>query len=523
MRGGARDHAGEPIRIGLAEVGVTVAEQQERRARRPGRAPRLLQPAQQPAGQVRGAAGPDRGDRGAHRGLVEDRSGGHDDQHFIVERDDPQPVRWIEPVGQVRHRLSGRREPFAVHRPATVKDHLHRGRRPRHVTRLDRRRHLQHHGHLVARLHRDEVHIQMCVDLHSHRVARRARVLTARLQDFPGSPSSVARLRRALVLAVLFALIPTAATGAQGEGTLRGRIGAGKAREQSLSSAAARLGELERRAQREVAILQGRLDAAQQDLNAAQGRLQATQTKLDAARARAQRLRGRLAQVRTKLAGLLRERYMGDEPDFVTVVLSSDGFPQLLETLSFVKRVQRADANLLDLVRSARLDAGREQAALVKLEAKQQDDERDVQQHRDALAQMTAGVQERRDTIARAQAARLEALSAVRANRLKAEHELSRLLAARARAAAASVGPAGSSGPWAIPWPIVQCESGGQNLPPNSAGASGYYQFLPSTWKGLGGSTPAAYQASKAEQDRLAARLWAGGAGRSNWVCAGLV
>ena len=37
---------------------------------------------------------------------------------------------------------------------------------------------------------------------------------------------------------------------------------------------------------------------------------------------------------------------------------------------------------------------------------------------------------------------------------------------------------------------------------------------MQATWKGLGGSTPHAYQASKAEQDRLAARLWAGGAGR---------
>ena len=94
------------------------------------------------------------------------------------------------------------------------------------------------------------------------------------------------------------------------------------------------------------------------------------------------------------------------------------------------------------------------------------------------------------------------------------------LVAGAAREAAGGVGP---GGPWAIPWPIVQCESGGQNLPPNSAGASGYYQMLPSTWKGLGGSTPHAYEASKAEQDRLAAQLWAGGAGARNWVCAGLV
>jgi hypothetical protein len=122
-------------------------------------------------------------------------------------------------------------------------------------------------------------------------------------------------------------------------------------------------------------------------------------------------------------------------------------------------------------------------------------------------------------TYVQARAARLEALSHARTRRRAAERELSRLLAARAT----SVKSAGPGGPWAIPWPIVQCESGGQNLPPNSATASGYYQMLDSTWKGLGGSTPHAYQASKAEQDRLAARLWNGGAGASNWVCASLV
>jgi hypothetical protein len=79
---------------------------------------------------------------------------------------------------------------------------------------------------------------------------------------------------------------------------------------------------------------------------------------------------------------------------------------------------------------------------------------------------------------------------------------------------------AGPDGPWAIPWDVVSCESGGQNLPPNYAGASGYYQFIPSTWRAMGGSTPEAYQASKEEQDRLAAKLWNMPGGPANWDCA---
>ncbi len=134
---------------------------------------------------------------------------------------------------------------------------------------------------------------------------------------------------------------------------------------------------------------------------------------------------------------------------------------------------------------------------------------------------MRQGLAAREATVTRVRTARAEALAGTRAGRAAAESELNKLIAEREAAARAT--SAGPGGPWAIPWPIVQCESGGQNLPPNSAGASGYYQMLPSTWKGLGGSTPAAYQASKAEQDRLAAALWAGGAGAHNWVCAGLV
>jgi septal ring factor EnvC (AmiA/AmiB activator) len=321
-----------------------------------------------------------------------------------------------------------------------------------------------------------------------------------------------------LLAALLLAAVPAAPTGAEGEGALRDRIGAGKAHERSLAGAAARLARLERATAREVRVLERRLGAAQAELNSAEARLAATQARLDAARARVVRLRARLAEVREKLGALLRERYMGDRPDAVTVVLHADGFPQLLETLAFVSRVERADARLLGLVRSARGEAGREQRTLTALAARQLRAAAVVRTRRDALAGITAVLRERRALLGRAHAARLAALGRARSGRQRAERELRRLLAARARAAAAS----GPRGPWAIPWPIVQCESGGQNTPPNSAGASGYYQILDTTWAGLGGSTPHAQQAAKAEQDRLAARLWAGGAGRDNWVCASL-
>lgn len=83
--------------------------------------------------------------------------------------------------------------------------------------------------------------------------------------------------------------------------------------------------------------------------------------------------------------------------------------------------------------------------------------------------------------------------------------------------------PALPYGQWTIPAPIVMCESRGQNLPPNSATASGYYQIIDSTWRSYGGSTQEAYLAPKPQQDQVAARIWAGGSGASQWDCARLV
>jgi septal ring factor EnvC (AmiA/AmiB activator) len=329
--------------------------------------------------------------------------------------------------------------------------------------------------------------------------------------------------RPAIIAAMLALALAGAATqlalAQQDEGSLRDRIERQKGQERRLESAAARLGRLEQATARAVAVLERRLADAQADLARWQARLAATQRDLRATRKRLVRLRARLAESRRALANMLRQRYTADPPDIVSVVLDADGFADVLERLEFLRRVQRSDTLIVEAVRRGRDDARRDERRLAALEPRQREQTAAVRAERDALARVSAALQARRAALARARSARLAALSNTRASRRRAQRELSRLLAEQARQAS-SPGP---GGPWAIPWPIVECESGGQNLPPNSAGASGYYQMLPSTWRGLGGSTPNAYQASKAEQDRLAAKLWAGGSGARNWVCAALI
>jgi septal ring factor EnvC (AmiA/AmiB activator) len=336
----------------------------------------------------------------------------------------------------------------------------------------------------------------------------------------PFSTRRPATIAAMLLLALSLAGAATHLALAQQEpGSLRDRIERQKGQERQLASAAARLGRLEQATSRAVAVLERRLADAQADLARWQARLAATQADLRATRKRLVRLRARLAQSRAALATMLRQRYTADQPDIVSVVLDAKGFADVLERIEFLKRVQRSDTLIVEAVRRGRDDARRDELRLAALVPRQREQTAAVRSERDALARVGAALQARRAALARARAARLAALSNTRASRQRAQRELTKLLAEQARQAS-SPGP---GGPWAIPWPIVECESGGQNLPPNSAGASGYYQMLPSTWRGLGGSTPQAYQASKAEQDRLAARLWAGGSGARNWVCAALI
>jgi len=334
-------------------------------------------------------------------------------------------------------------------------------------------------------------------------------------------PSRLVALAAAALLIplALWAASPLISQGAT-EQQLQDRIAGQKARERQLGSAADRLAALEQDLAKDISVLQGRLAGVRSDLTAAQSKLGDVQADLRAERAKAQRLNARLARGRTLLARRLREEYLASRPDLISIVLAARNLPDMLEQAEFLRRIQRSDERIVTGVRDARTQARAEAARLAKLEDRQRDTVLAVQRRERALEGMNAALQARQASLARARAAREAALRDTRASRRSAQHELDHLIAERERAAVSSDGP---GGPWAIPWAIVQCESGGQNLPPNWAGASGYYQFMPATWRGLGGSTPDAYLASKAEQDRLAARLWNDGAGADNWDCAALV
>jgi septal ring factor EnvC (AmiA/AmiB activator) len=321
------------------------------------------------------------------------------------------------------------------------------------------------------------------------------------------------------LIALAFVLVAPALSGAQSEGDLRNRADQARARERGLAGDVARLGALVGKLSNDIAVIERRRGEVQAQLNGDRAKLAALREQLRAQRRRVVRLRARLREARRILSARLVELYQTQPPDLVTVIMKAHGFADLLEQATYVKAVGHQDQRIIHVVRRARVDAAQAVARLARDEARQEDITSAIEARRNALVGISVSLQQRRAAVSQARAARAALLATTRANRQRLEQRIAALEAARARAAQA----AGPGGPWAIPWPVVQCESGGQNLPPNYAGASGYYQIMPATWRMFGGAGPAAWKASKAEQDRVAAKIWNGGAGAHNWVCYALV
>ena len=332
---------------------------------------------------------------------------------------------------------------------------------------------------------------------------------------------------RAVPFALLAAVVAAWAIGAGPAGgqdradSLRNSIQSKRDREARLSSAAARLGRLERATAREVAILERRVAAVKRDLDAAQALLDRTEQRRDAAMARALRLRARLAQSRGQLAKLLRERYTGGRPDLLTVVLEADGFASLLETVDFLKRIQRADQKVLAAVRT-RAPRGRRPAARA-----------DAADGASASAPPTscagATTRSRRSPTACASGARRSTARGRRGSRRctaaaaagaapsASSTSCSRRATARsARSARAARGRSRGSSSSASP--------AARTCRPTQAGGVG---LLP-VHHGRPGRASAARRRTPTRRPRPSRtgsrrRLWDGGRGASNWDCAALV
>ena len=217
--------------------------------------------------------------------------------------------------------------------------------------------------------------------------------------------------------------------------------------------------------QTDISSLQTREARIQADLDAKLARLGAIQTDLRSERARLARLRARLEQARIQLSKRLVDLYKADSPDVLTVVLSSNGFAELLENSEFARRIGRQDNRIIKFVTGAKADAAATEKKLSGLEAEAKQIAAVVEDRRDEVAGIRTTLVVRRDDYADARADKSQALVGIRGDRQDLEGDLKTLEAQEARVSAklAGVGPStigpvrtGSGGLiWPVNGPIV--------------------------------------------------------------------
>jgi septal ring factor EnvC (AmiA/AmiB activator) len=227
----------------------------------------------------------------------------------------------------------------------------------------------------------------------------------------------------------------------------------------------------------------------------------------------------RLARARTALAERLVDIYRTGSPSTASIVLASGDFDELALRSEYLQRIEDYDTELAARFEDVRDSVRRGLSRVAALK-------RRVDAYNRRLAAARAEISVVRGE-AEAAAAHAEELAQVRSRALatlkaKIEEWVADIEAAEAASRAAAEETVGRwlGGPYSIPTYIVMCESGGDYSALNpTSGAGGAYQILPSTWKAYGGKG-LPHEASKAEQDRIAAEIWADSGG-SAWVCAG--
>jgi peptidoglycan hydrolase CwlO-like protein len=338
------------------------------------------------------------------------------------------------------------------------------------------------------------------------------------------------------VLLGIAAAVPLSSDADPSLSQLNSALSATRAHAQALAGNVGSLSSLIGSLGSQITFVQQRESAVRVELAQDQVALARTTASLNTEKRLLAILVARLARARGVLANQLVSSYESDNPDLITVILESRGFNDLLDKVQYLKSAENEQNTTIQVTRTARSQADTAAQRLDVLETTDRQMTAATGTRVQALAGMNVLLQSRQGALQKARAAQAAALAVTQARGRALAGQISEVQAEQAaaeRAAAASPslpGPGGSdptpfavsgaSGSWVIPSSVVACESGGQNLTPNSAGASGYYQIIPSTWKEFGGSGSAAYQAPKSEQDQVAQRIWAGGSGWSNWDCA---
>jgi murein DD-endopeptidase MepM/ murein hydrolase activator NlpD len=263
--------------------------------------------------------------------------------------------------------------------------------------------------------------------------------------------------------------------------------------------------------QGEISATERRLSRVQDSLDQQKEKLLEVRNRLEEARDRLERLRSELATARRVLAARLVEIYKADAPDALTVILSADGFGDLLERAEFLDRISDQDRQITDRVRGLRDQAKDQAVQLADLEEEEQLAAERILRERDQVAAVENELVGARDQLASARADKRGALAQVRDSRVRLEGDLAALEKEQARVQAALQGAGNSVG-----GPIKQ-GSGQLIWPVSGPVVSPFGMRWGRLHAGIDIAVPSGTPIHAADSGRVVLMGWVGGYG--NYTC----
>jgi peptidoglycan hydrolase CwlO-like protein len=336
-----------------------------------------------------------------------------------------------------------------------------------------------------------------------------------------GSRGPGRAVRACLVLAAGIGLaVPIARADGQSIDEINGKLDAAHSEAQALGA------DIEDKilalasARQRAAVAAGRESQLTELLAQGRERSAALAEKVNEARDELAEARARLRRALAALADRLVAIYKSGDTDEMEVLLDANGFDDLSTRADLLGRIQAADRALAERVRTLRTAIAKRLDAVEKAKARADAYNARIDRARLEMASARAEAEAEAAALDDARAAQVAALDQLQGQMATWSDRVQKLEQISAEQAASEVAGWTGTGDWAIPEAIVMCESGGNYSALNpGSGAGGAYQILPSTWHLYGGhGLP--NEASPAEQDAIAAQIWAD-SGPSAWVCAG--
>lgn len=336
------------------------------------------------------------------------------------------------------------------------------------------------------------------------------------------------RLGAALAVALLAGLIPavvstTPPAGAADVDGLESKLAVARDEASSMVSSLQASKEQLFAAQAEADAAEARERRLSELLAEGQRRTARLSARLERTREQLRVERQRLRRARAALAVRLVSIYESGTPDTTSLVLGSADYGELLTQADYLNAIAESDRALADRVAAVRAAVAARLQRVDALRGRAIAHEERLAAARAEIAGVREAAQAAAAELSAISASREAALAGLRADIDRWVEQVREARAAEARAASEAEAEEQVGrwlgGPYSIPTYIVMCESGGNYSALNpSSGAGGAYQIIPSTWAVYGGRG-APHEAPKAEQDRIAAEIWADSGG-SAWVCA---